>query len=78
MTDPLIKTATLCEYAQEKSPLTKATGSFHSVFFICFKLSANNDKQLVCIVLFVSHYLTKMLMRSSFGTLCCELCSVWI
>lgn len=32
MRDPLIQTDTLCEYAQEKSPLRKATGSFHSIF----------------------------------------------
>lgn len=32
MTDPLIQTVTLCEFAQEKPPLTKATGSFHSIF----------------------------------------------
>lgn len=76
MAAPLTQTTTLCEYAQEKSPLTKATESLYSIlkeFLDCLQTMTAG----LHFFLFVSHYLTKMLMRSSFGTLYCELCLVW-
>lgn len=57
MTVPLIQTTNLCQYAQEKSSLTKVTGSFYT-FFLKFVLNCCKQWQadglsvfLICITL---------------------------
>lgn len=55
MTDPLIQTATLCKYAQEKSPLTKATVRLHSLFL--FALSCLQTIASSWFILFYLHFI---------------------